>query len=47
MMHLAWGVGISWKATSQSAPLAASLSESPTNPASGDSLAQDIFMSTN
>ena len=47
MTCLMLGVGISWKAASQSAPLAASLSESPANPASANSLAQDIFMSTN
>ena len=47
MMCLMWGFGISWKAASQSASLAASLSESPANPAAADSLAQDIFMSTN
>ena len=47
MMCFMEGVGISWKAGSQSAPLAASLSESPANPASADSLAHEIFMSTN
>ena len=41
------GVGINWKASSQRAPLAASLSVSPTNPASADCLVQDIFMNTN
>ena len=37
------GDGIIWNASSHRAPLAASLSFSPANPASADALAQDIL----
>ena len=37
------GDGIIWNASSHRAPLAASLSLSPANPASADALAQDIL----